>query len=99
MTVAITKIPGIGVKTAEDLTGHGFKTVAAVARSSVDKLSTVPGFGPSRSRAIIEAAKALLAAPAKRSPKTAGAAKTKKAARPGTAVKAAAGRKSAGGQG
>ncbi len=96
MANQITNIPGIGDKTAEILAAHGFKTVSAIARSTVEKLSSVPGFGPSRSGVIIAAAIALLDEPARQPQPTAATAKAKKAAGgTGARAKAAAGKKMA----
>ncbi|MCP4387725.1 MAG: helix-hairpin-helix domain-containing protein, partial [Gammaproteobacteria bacterium] len=61
MTVTISNISGIGPQTAEILTKHGFETVKAIAESTVEKLSSVPGFGAARARTTISAATALLA--------------------------------------
>ena len=79
MTVTITKIPGIAAKTAEILTKHGFKTVNAIAGSSVEKLSSVPGFGAARSHAIINAANALLNHSPSSAPEIASSPKPKRA--------------------
>ena len=97
MAVTVTKISGIGPKTAAILANHGFKTVEAIAKSTVEKLSGVPGFGPSRSRTIISAASALVAGTPAKTSKTVSSPKTKagskKIARAGTKSKAGASKK------
>jgi hypothetical protein len=100
MTVTITKISGIGTKTAEILTKHGFETVKAIAGSTVEKLSSVPGFGSARARTTIKAATALLADPPSSTPKVSSSTKperavSKKAARVKTKPKAKASKKAA----
>jgi hypothetical protein len=100
MTVTITKISGIGTKTAEILTKHGFKSVKAIAGSTVENLSSVPGFGSARARTTIKAATALLADPPSSTPKVSSSTKperavSKKAARVKTKPKAKTSKKSA----
>jgi len=53
---AITSIPGIGERTAEMLTRHGFTSVAKIAGATVETLMAVPGFGAIRAAAIIQTA-------------------------------------------
>jgi len=79
MNVTITEISGIGTKTAEILTKHGFKTVTAIAGSTAEKLSSIPGFGAARARTIIKAATALLTDPPSRVPKVVSLSKPKRA--------------------
>jgi hypothetical protein len=79
MNVTITEISGIGTKTAEILTKHGFKTVGAIAGSTVEKLSSVPGFGATRARTTIKAATALLTDPPSSTPKAVSSSKPKRA--------------------
>lgn len=88
MAVTITQISGIGLKTAEILTQHGFNDVAKIAASTVDKLSTVPGFGPARARSIIDAAGILLTGTAASPPAAAGSVKPATPVRSPTATTA-----------
>ncbi|RUM39976.1 MAG: hypothetical protein DSY70_04640 [Desulfobulbus sp.] len=66
----ITLIPGIGERTAEMLTRHGFTTVAKIAGASVDSLMAVPGFGAIRAALIIETAAGMMPEKAKKVKKT-----------------------------
>jgi len=59
MTTPIIKIKGIGPQTAEILGEHGFKFAEDLALSTEDVLRKVHGFGPSRAKMVIEAARAL----------------------------------------
>jgi Mg-chelatase subunit ChlI len=56
MPRALTSISGIGPAAAEILKQHGFKSAEAIAKTSVEKLSAVPGFGAIRSENAIKAA-------------------------------------------
>ena len=58
----LTAIPGIGPATARTLADAGYSTVKAVAKTSENKLSKVPGFGNARAAAVIAAAQGTLAA-------------------------------------
>jgi transcription termination factor NusA len=58
---AVTKIPGIGERTAESLAQHGFTTIAQLAKASVDDLVVVHGFGAIRAAVVIETAASLVA--------------------------------------
>jgi hypothetical protein len=69
MKPAITDIVGIGPAATATLAEHGFKTLASVARSTVEKLAEVPGFSEARAAKVIAAASELL--PAKAAPASA----------------------------
>ncbi|NNJ92259.1 MAG: helix-hairpin-helix domain-containing protein [Gammaproteobacteria bacterium] len=56
MPRALTSISGIGPAAAEILKQHGFKSAEAIAKTSVEKLSAVPGFGAIRAENAIQAA-------------------------------------------
>ena len=60
MKPTISDIKGIGVKTAEVLTGHGLSTLSLLADASIEKITNVPGFSESRAVAVKDAAKTLL---------------------------------------
>jgi endonuclease III len=57
----MTDVTGIGVKTAEVLAEHRIKTPAALAKASIERITSIPGFSEARAATVIEAAKALLA--------------------------------------
>ena len=57
MPTPITEIPGIGPSTAETLKVSGFKSCEKIASSTVEALCAVSGFGPTRAKATIAAAK------------------------------------------
>ena len=59
MTTPIIKIKGIGPQTAVILAEHGFTCAEDLASSTTDALGKVQGFGPSRAKTVIEAARAL----------------------------------------
>ena len=59
MTHKLTQISGIGERTAEILAEHGYKTVAAVAKSSKAALAELPGFSITRAEKTIAAAMAV----------------------------------------
>jgi len=61
MKPAIIDITGIGPAAAEALAEHRIRTVATLARASVEKVSTVPGFSEVRATRVIAAATELLA--------------------------------------
>ena len=61
MRPTITDVPGIGIKTAELLAEHRVKTPAALAKASIEKITSIPGFSEARAATAIEAAKTLLA--------------------------------------
>ena len=60
MNPDIIDIPGIGPAAAEALAEHRIKTVAGLARASVEKVSAVPGFSEARAAKVIAAATELL---------------------------------------
>ena len=62
MKPAIMDIPGIGPAAAAALAEHRIKTLAGLARASVEKVSAVPGFSEARAIKVIAEASALLAA-------------------------------------
>jgi len=62
MKPAIIDIPGIGPAAAEALAEHRIRTLAALARASVEKISSIPGFSEARAAKIIAAAAELTAA-------------------------------------
>ena len=63
MNPTIIDIPGIGPAAAEALAEHRIKTVAGLARASVEKVSAVPGFSEARAAKVIAAANQLLPTP------------------------------------
>ena len=63
MKPAIIDIPGIGPAAAEALAEHRIKTLAGLARASVEKVSAVPGFSEARAAKVIAAANQLLPTP------------------------------------
>ena len=65
MNPTIIDIPGIGPAAAEALAEHRIKTVAGLARASVEKVSAVPGFSEARAAKVIAAANQLLPTPDK----------------------------------
>ncbi len=52
----ISRIPGIGEKTAKAMVDAGFLTAAAVAGATLEELTAVPGVGPKTAEKFIEAA-------------------------------------------
>ncbi len=60
----LTTLSGIGAATAAKLAEHGIGSVEALAASSIEQITAVPGFGPVRAAAIRQAAAATPAAPA-----------------------------------
>lgn len=60
MATAVINISGIGPQTAKILEEHGLKTAEAIVKAGKVKLQAVPGFGPSRAKATVSAANALL---------------------------------------
>ena len=58
----LTKIPGIGPATAQNLATAGFSTVDAVAQARAADLAQVNGFGQVRAAVVIGAAQAMLTA-------------------------------------
>ena len=56
----ITDVPGIGASAAEVLASHGITTVVELANSSVSRIASVRGFGPTRAAAVKQAATALM---------------------------------------
>jgi len=61
MKPAIIDIPGIGPATADALAEHRIRGVASLARASVEKIATIPGFSEARAAKVIAAAAELLA--------------------------------------
>ena len=61
MKSTMTDVTGIGIKTAEVLAEHKIKTPAALAKASIEKITSIPGFSEARAATVIEAAKTLLA--------------------------------------
>lgn len=61
MNPTIIDIPGIGPAAVAALAEHRIKTVRALARASVQKIATVPGFTEARAARVKEEAAALLA--------------------------------------
>ena len=61
MKAQITDVRGIGPSTARVLEAQGFRTVAALAKAKIDKVSAVQGFAETRAAEVIAAAAALLA--------------------------------------
>ena len=64
MKPVITDISGIGPAAAEVLAEHRIRTVASLARASVEKITAVPGFSEARATRVIAAATELLDASA-----------------------------------
>jgi predicted RecB family nuclease len=62
MKAQLTDVRGVGPTTASALKAQGVRTVAALAKASVDKVTAAPGFGETRAVEVIAAATALLAA-------------------------------------
>ncbi|MGD8439530.1 MAG: helix-hairpin-helix domain-containing protein [Holophagae bacterium] len=58
--LTLTDVPGVGPRTSDSLMTLGIDTVASLAAAPVELLSTLPGFYPSRSRAVKAAANGLL---------------------------------------
>lgn len=61
MNPTIIDIPGIGPAAVETLAEHRIRTVRALARASVQKIASIPGFSEARAAKVKEAAAALLA--------------------------------------
>jgi len=61
MRPTMTNVPGIGIKTAELLAEHRVKTPAALAKASIEEITSIPGFSEARAATAIAAAKTLLA--------------------------------------
>lgn len=62
MTRATSEVTGIGPSTARLLAEHGIETAETLARSSPKQLSSIPGFGPVRARAVLADAAQLVGA-------------------------------------
>ena len=62
MKAQLTDVRGIGPSMAQALEAQGIRTVAALAKAKVDKVTAAPGFGEIRAAEVIAAAAALLAA-------------------------------------
>jgi hypothetical protein len=65
MKPAITDIPGIGPVAADALAEYRITTVHRLSRSSVEKVTAVPGFSEARAAKVIAAAAELLGTSAK----------------------------------
>ena len=63
MKPAIIDITGIGPAAAAALGEHGFSSLKALARASVEQVSDVPGFSTARAEKVIAAAAELQATP------------------------------------
>jgi len=74
MKPVITDIPGIGPAAAETLAEHRIRSLAGLARASIEKIAAIPGFSEARATIIIAAAADLTAAsgttPAEKAKKT-----------------------------
>ena len=62
MKPTITDIPGIGPAAAETLAEHRIRSLAGLARASVEKIAAIPGFSEARAASVIAAAAELTAA-------------------------------------
>jgi len=62
MKAQLTDVRGIGPTMASALEAQGVRTVAALAKASIDKVTAAPGFGEARAAEVIGAATNLLAA-------------------------------------
>ena len=65
MKTTITDISGIGPVAAEALAEHHITTVYQLSRSSIEKVTAVPGFSEARAARVIAAAAELHGAPTK----------------------------------
>lgn len=63
MKPELTDVRGIGPSAARALEAQGIRSVADLAKASLEKVTAAPGFGEARGAEIIAAAAALLAAP------------------------------------
>ena len=68
MNPAISDVRGLGPATVKVLAEAGFRTVASLANTSIEKLSATPDFGEARATSTIKAAAELLAASRKAKP-------------------------------
>ena len=68
MNPAISDVRGLGSATVKVLAEAGFRTVASLANTSIEKLSAAPDFGEARAASTIKAAAELLAASRKAKP-------------------------------
>ena len=68
MNPAISDVRGLGPATVNVLAEAGFRTVASLANTSIEKLSATPDFGEARAASTIKAAAELLAASRKAKP-------------------------------
>lgn len=62
MAMPVTKISGVGPYTAKTLNENGYTSAEEIASSTSVSLAKVPGFGISRAKQVIAAAKDLLTA-------------------------------------
>lgn len=63
MAIPISKVWGVGAQTAEVLKQNGYKSAESLAVASEEALATLHGFGFSRARKVIAAAKELVSIP------------------------------------
>jgi len=63
MKPAIIDITGIGPAAAATLAEHRIRTVASLAKASVETISAIPGFSEARAAQVIAAAAELLGTP------------------------------------
>ncbi len=70
MDTDLTNLKGIGATAAASLSEAGFTTIDEVAKATPESLGKVRGFGPSRAKKVIEAAKALSTDTGDSEPKT-----------------------------
>ena len=84
-------VSGVGAVAAKALSGHGIGTARALAEAPLDKLASVPGFGPARAERIRKAAAKLIAgAAAVPRPAVRGAPATTRKRKPAATVDATA---------
>ena len=60
MKAAITDIPGIGPVAAASLAEHGYQSLRKLAGTTIEKLTSVPGFSTARAGKVIAHAAELL---------------------------------------
>lgn len=64
MVSCVTNVAGIGPSTAALLTEHGIESAEALANSPLERLLSIPGFGPARAQSVLAAAAEFAGAPA-----------------------------------
>lgn len=77
MKTAIIDVPGIGPASEKILVENGFRTLRELAGTTVEKLSSVPGFSEIRASKVIKAANELLATAGTASAKVPGSNKSR----------------------